>query len=190
MTTPDAAERPTADVLIALGTNLGNRAENLQSALAALHEFVDIDARSRVYNTEPVGLRDQPDFWNMVVRGRTLLEPLDLLRALKRIELQLGRNAAPRNAPRVIDLDLLAFDQRILSTDEITLPHPRMHERSFVLYPLQEVAPDFRHPVSGLSAGELIERLVEPTRATVVEGVGNCFDGDDVERLRWRRRRR
>lgn len=170
MTTPDAAARPAADVLIALGTNLGDRAEHLQSALGALREFVDVNARSRVYNTEPVGLRDQPDFWNMVVRGRTLLEPLELLRALKQIERQLGRTAAPRNAPRVIDLDLVAWNERILSTDEITLPHPRMHERSFVLYPLREVAPEFRHPVSGFSVDELIERLVEPTRATVVEG--------------------
>lgn len=169
MTIPDAAEKPAADVLIALGTNLGNREENLRSALAALRQFIDITAISRVYNTEPVGVRDQPDFWNMVVRGRTRVEPLPLLLNLKRIEAQLGRTAAPRNAPRVIDLDLIAWEQRILSTDEITLPHPRMHERSFVLYPLREVAPDFRHPVSGLSVDELVERLSEPTRATVVE---------------------
>lgn len=170
MTFRDSADSSeSAEVLIALGTNLGDRAANLQHAMDGLRAVVDIQAVSRIYNTEPVGLRDQPDFWNMVVRGRTLLEPLPLLRALKQIEAELGRTAAPRNAPRIIDLDLLAWNARAVSGEEITLPHPRMHERSFVLYPLREVAPEFRHPLTGLSVDAMIAALDEPTRATVVE---------------------
>ena len=163
------APRPHADVLIALGTNLGDRGKNLEHAIELLRGSVDIDARSRIYNTEPVGLRDQPDFWNMVVRGRTTLEPLPLLHVLKQIEAELGRTAAPRNAPRIIDLDLIAWDTRVFSNETITIPHPRMHERSFVLLPLREVAPGFRHPLTGQSVDQMIAALVEPTRATVVE---------------------
>jgi len=170
MTAADSAAGHAAEVLIALGTNLGDRGDNLQRAITGLGAFVAVDAVSRIYNTEPVGIRDQPDFWNMVVRGRTRLEPLPLLHALKQIEADLGRTEAPRNAPRIIDLDLLAWNARVLSSSALTLPHPRLHERSFVLYPLRDVAPEFHHPVSGASVEEMVARLSEPTRATVVEG--------------------
>ena len=158
-----------AEVLIALGTNLGDRAGNLRQAIAALSRFTSVEAVSRVYETEPVGFRDQPDYWNMVVRVRTELEPQPLFEALKAIEQELGRAAAFRNAPRVIDLDIIAYDQLVLRSASLEIPHPRMHERSFVLYPLAEVAPDFRHPATAQSIGQLIAALAEPTRAVALE---------------------
>lgn len=158
-----------AEVFIALGTNLGDRAGNLRRAIAALNRFASVEAVSRVYETEPVGFRDQPDYWNLVVRVRTELEPQPLFEALKEIEQQLGRTAAFRNAPRVIDLDIIAYDELVLRSESLEIPHPRMHERSFVLLPLAEVAPDFRHPANKQSIEQLIAALAEPTRAVALE---------------------
>jgi 2-amino-4-hydroxy-6-hydroxymethyldihydropteridine diphosphokinase len=150
---------------LGLGSNLGDRAAHLRGALHALRELGDVLAVSRVYETEPVGFRDQPDFWNLVVQMHTEMESPPLLSALKRIEHALGRVKAFRNAPRVIDIDILAYDQQVLRTDELEIPHPRLHERTFVLYPLAEVAPHFRHPATGQSITEMIEELATPTRA-------------------------
>ncbi|MEX2281003.1 MAG: 2-amino-4-hydroxy-6-hydroxymethyldihydropteridine diphosphokinase [Gemmatimonadota bacterium] len=158
-----------ADVLIALGTNLGDRAGNLRAALAALSRFADIDAVSRVYETEPIGFRDQPVYWNLVVRAHTSLEPVALFRALKQVEQEMGRRETFRNAPRVIDLDLIAYDELVLRTATLEIPHPRMHERTFVLYPLAEVAPSFRHPESGHDIDQLIRELGAPSRAIALE---------------------
>jgi 2-amino-4-hydroxy-6-hydroxymethyldihydropteridine diphosphokinase len=158
-----------AEVFIALGTNLGDRAGNLRRAIAAIRGFASVEAISRVYETEPVGFRDQPDYWNLVVRIRTELEPQALFEALKGIEQQLGRTAAFRNAPRVIDLDIIAYDQLVLRSESLEIPHPRMNERSFVLFPLAEVAPEFRHPANHQSIVQLIAALAEPTRAVALE---------------------
>ncbi len=158
-----------AEAFIALGTNLGDRAENLRRALDGIRTFADIDGVSRVYETEPVGFRDQPDFWNLVVRARTTLELEPLFRALKQIERELGRREAFRNAPRVIDLDLIAYDQLVLRTATLEVPHPRMHERTFVLYPLAELAPSFRHPASGRTVDQMIHELSEPSRVFALE---------------------
>jgi 2-amino-4-hydroxy-6-hydroxymethyldihydropteridine diphosphokinase len=158
-----------AEVYIGLGTNLGDRADNLRNALGRLGRVVDINAVSRVYETEPVGFRDQPDFWNLVVKAQTTLEPDPLYQALKQIERELGRTESFRNAPRIIDLDVIAYDRLVLNAPNLQIPHPRMHERSFVLYPLAEVAPEFRHPASSLTVTELIERLEEPTQAIALE---------------------
>jgi 2-amino-4-hydroxy-6-hydroxymethyldihydropteridine diphosphokinase len=141
---------------LGLGTNVGDREQNLRAALERLRAIVDVEAVSNVYESEPVGFLEQPDFWNLVVRIRTNLEPADLFRRVKEIERALGRTESFRNAPRVIDIDILAIEQLVLHDPELDIPHPRLHERSFVLLPLAEVAPDFRHPESNATVSEML----------------------------------
>jgi len=138
-----------ATVFLGLGTNLGDREANLRAALRMLRDVVQIEAVSSVYESEPVGYRPQPDFLNMVVRARTQLEPSALLEAVRGIERALGREPSFRNAPRVMDIDLLLYDDIELDLPELTVPHPRMLERAFVLKPMAELAPDAAHPRTG-----------------------------------------
>jgi 2-amino-4-hydroxy-6-hydroxymethyldihydropteridine diphosphokinase len=147
-----------ADVLLGLGSNLGNRDDNLRRALAAIGACAPIVAVSQVYESEPVGYHEQDDFRNLAVRVRTTLEPAELFRRLKRIERDLGRIDTFRNGPRVIDIDILTYDALVLHTAELDIPHPRLRERSFVLRPLAEIDPEFRHPETGESLVELLAR--------------------------------
>lgn len=151
-------------VLLGLGANLGDPVAQLARGVAALAEVVAVEAVSAVYRSEPVGYREQPDFYNLVLRGRTEWAPEALLRALQRVERGLGRTPAFRNAPRTLDVDLLAYGGLVLHTPDLTLPHPRLHRRAFVLVPLEEVAPGWRHPVLGLTARELLLRAGELER--------------------------
>jgi 2-amino-4-hydroxy-6-hydroxymethyldihydropteridine diphosphokinase len=160
---------PGSTVFLALGSNVGDRAQNLRDALAALGRLLTIEAVSRVYQTEPVGYREQRDFWNLVLRARTSLAPRTLLQQILRIEESLGRTRSTRNEPRTIDIDLLGYDALVLHTEELVLPHPRLHERTFVLYPLAEIAPDFYHPERKQSVQDLIAALPERTRAVPLE---------------------
>jgi len=136
-------------VYLALGANLGDRLAALSAAAAALPPAVMVAARSPVYETPPWGFTDQPAFLNQALRAATALSPLALLAYLKQIEARLGRQPTIRNGPRVIDLDILFYDDLNLSTPVLTIPHPRLHERAFVLQPLTAIAPDLRHPVLG-----------------------------------------
>ena len=150
---------------LALGTNLGDRADNLHRALAALAKEFTLEAVSNCYETEPAYLLDQPRFYNLTCRATTLQSPQDVLQILKRLETEIGRKPGPRFGPRQIDIDLLFYDDLIYTSPDLTIPHPRLPERAFVLVPLSEIAPDFVHPVLGLTVAALRDRLGDTSQA-------------------------
>jgi 2-amino-4-hydroxy-6-hydroxymethyldihydropteridine diphosphokinase len=146
---------------IAFGSNVGDRAQALSSASDRLGRLGRVVARSSVYETEPVGYRDQPAFLNAVLALDTQLEPLPLLQALLAIERELGRDRSHgvTNGPRTVDLDLLLIGDSVVAQEALTLPHPALAERRFVLAPLAEIAPQLRHPQSNQTMAELLALL-------------------------------
>jgi 2-amino-4-hydroxy-6-hydroxymethyldihydropteridine diphosphokinase len=148
-----------ATVYLGLGSNLGDRKQNLSQALGLLSTHVMIEKASSVYETEPVGYKPQPLFLNAVCRISTELNPKQLLRLAKKIEAKLGRKPGFPNAPRSIDIDILFYDEEVLSSKELTIPHPRVTERAFVLVPLAEIAPNLIHPGSRKTVRELLADL-------------------------------
>lgn len=140
--------------VIALGSNLDNPVQQVEAALQAIAglQGVTLQARSSCYRTAPVGYAEQPDFINAVCQVNTTLTPQALLGALLEVEQAFGRVRTFRNAPRVLDLDLLLVEGVALDTEFLTLPHPRMHERAFVMLPLAEMAPDTRVGEHGKAA--------------------------------------
>jgi 2-amino-4-hydroxy-6-hydroxymethyldihydropteridine diphosphokinase len=147
-------------VYLALGSNLGDRRHNMAAALRALPPEVEISDLSRIYETTPAYVTNQPLFLNMAVEGYTTLSPTSLLNHLQQIERSLGRERTVHYGPRTIDLDILFYDELILDLPGLTLPHPRMSERAFVLRPLADIAPNFVHPVLQRSVQELLAALL------------------------------
>ncbi|CBS89013.1 2-amino-4-hydroxy-6-hydroxymethyldihydropteridine diphosphokinase [Azospirillum lipoferum] len=154
-------------VHLALGGNMGDRAANLAEAIRRLGEAVEIDAQSALYETAPMYVTDQPAFLNMAVRGTTRLDPRALLRFIKDIESTLGRDLGGlRFGPRPIDIDILLYEDRVLTEPELEIPHPRMVERAFVLCPLADIAADVLHPVLNRRIDALRDEV--PGRETVL----------------------
>jgi 2-amino-4-hydroxy-6-hydroxymethyldihydropteridine diphosphokinase len=133
-------------IYLSLGSNLGNRARNIYDALRRLGSHIRIDKISSLYETEPVGITDQPWFLNLVCRGETDLTPEALLDVAKTIEREMGRQKGVRFGPRLIDIDILLYGNLVLDLPQLKIPHPRLHERGFVLIPLGELAPHLFHP--------------------------------------------
>ena len=166
-----------ATVFLGLGSNLGDRRATIEAALARVDTLPEtgVVAVSELSETEPVGVTDQPRFLNGVACLETELEPDQLLAGLQAVEDELGRVRGERWGPRTIDLDILLYDDLVLRTKALTLPHPRLAERRFVLEPLAELAPGTRHPVLQKTVAELLTTL---TDGPVEPGIGVSRAGD------------
>jgi GTP cyclohydrolase-4 len=147
-----------ATAYLGLGSNLGDRQANLAEAIQHLRSAVNVTALSQVYETQPIGLIDQPSFLNLACRITTDMQPGELLRFIKGIEFELGRVETYPMGPRPIDIDILFYDAQVFSLDEppLVIPHPHLHERSFVLVPLADIAPSHVHPMLGLSVEQML----------------------------------
>lgn len=160
---------PNHIAYLALGSNLGNRLSHLKNAISNLTPQMEVKKKSLVYETPPWGHADQPHFLNQVVMVHTYMEPENLLSHIKRLETVLGREPSFENGPRVIDIDILFYDDVIIDSPPLVIPHPRLHQRGFVLVPLNEIEPELVHPVLGKSIGDL---LLNVDRLNIVEYKG------------------
>ncbi|MGA2111123.1 MAG: GTP cyclohydrolase MptA [Anaerolineales bacterium] len=162
-------------VYLGLGSNLGDRARNLAEALEQLQQQVTLLRVSPCYETEPWGITDQPRFYNLVCSGETHLAPAQLLPFLKEVETRLGRQDGVRYGPRLIDLDILFYDDLILDAPGLVIPHPRLHERAFVLAPLADIAPGLVHPARGETVTQMLAAVgtagVERLERTLLNGL-------------------
>jgi 2-amino-4-hydroxy-6-hydroxymethyldihydropteridine diphosphokinase len=156
-------------VFLSLGSNLGDRRANLKKALRLLGDNIEVAEVSSVYDTEPVGVGEQPRFLNMICCINTDIGPLQLLSLVKGIESDMGRNLNLVDAPRMIDIDIIFYGDAIMDSPELTVPHTRMRERAFVLIPFAEIAPEVVHPVTGERVDEMVAR-VEGKEGVVVKG--------------------
>jgi 2-amino-4-hydroxy-6-hydroxymethyldihydropteridine diphosphokinase len=144
-------------IYLALGSNIGDRGSNLRAAIRDISGAgITVLRESPVYETEPVGLSDQRWFLNMVVEAETALFPMQLLTRTGKIERMLGRVRTVPNGPRTIDIDILLYANAVIRTPRLEIPHPRMHERRFVLAPLADLAPTLRHPVTRKTVSQML----------------------------------
>ena len=159
----------TVKVYLALGSNLGNREDNLDMALKLLGQRMKVVKVSSIYDTEPVGKTDQPRFLNLVCEVSTRLTPEGLLALAKGIEFKMGRHSKS-GEPRTIDVDILLYGDKVLKTEDLEIPHPKMGERLFVLVPLAEIAPDIIHPVTKKKIKEMNTAVKEVQGVLKFEG--------------------
>jgi len=161
-----------AEVYIALGTNKGKRLFHIQQALRRLKETLSVEKVSSLYLTQPVGIRGGW-FVNCVIKARTEKDPLQLLNHLLQIEREMGRLREEKER-RSIDLDLLFYEDKTIEEENLTVPHPRLHQRRFVLLPLAEINPQLKHPVLQKTVEKLLEDLQDPHQVKKIEsGSGN-----------------
>ena len=158
-------------IYLGIGSNMGNRYEYLQKMVEKLKEFVDIKEYSAIYEAPPWGVKQQPSYLNACIAGETELEPDALLEAAQKIEADLGREKTFRWGPHVADIDILFYDDLVLESPHLTIPHPMMHERSFTLYPLADIAGNLKHPKLKKTVKELRDSIprdgVEATKLSL-----------------------
>ena len=162
-------------VYLGLGSNLGDREANLRRALELLSEDITLEKVSSIYDTAPWGYEDQPRFLNCVCVGWTSLSPRELLAVVKGVEKVVGREPSFPNGPRTIDVDILFYERRRVIEAGLEIPHPRLAERAFVLFPLAEIASEYIHPVLGLTVKELLQSM----------GAGEGSTGNPTGGVRW-----
>ncbi len=144
-------------VYLSLGSNVGEREKNIINALRLLKlKGIELTRLSSLYETEPVGMEDQPLFYNMVMQGTSPYGPEKLLKVIKEIELEIGRVWTQKWGPRAIDIDILFFNDQIINRDELIIPHPELHKRDFVLIPMAEIEPEFVHPILKKTIEEIL----------------------------------
>lgn len=155
------AAKPVHVAYLSLGSNIGDRVLNLSTAIQRLNDHPEIEVTriSPLYETEPVGYLDQPDFLNLVVELKTTLEAKNLWKITASTETELGRQRDIRFGPRTIDIDILLVDQQVMDTADLILPHPRMAERAFVLLPLADLAGELLHPVTRQTVSDMANRV-------------------------------
>lgn len=159
----------TVTVYLGLGSNLGNRQENLDQALKLLAQRMRLGKVSSIYDTEPIGNVNQPRFLNMACEAFTRLSPEGLLALVKGIEQKMGRYSRS-GEPRIIDIDVLLFGDKVVNTRDLIIPHPQIAERSFVLVPLSEIAPDVVHPVTKKTIKEMNKAIKEVQGVLKLDG--------------------
>lgn len=167
-----------ATVYLGLGSNTGDRKNNLTQALKLLSKHAEIKQLSSIYETEPVGYLDQSLFLNAICCISTKLSPEGLLHSIKNIESAMGRVPSFPNAPRPIDIDILLFNNIVISTSQLTIPHPQLTKRAFVLIPLAEIASSINHPINKKTMSELLNNLNNTT------GISKWAEADEI----WNRR--
>ena len=148
-----------SEAYLGLGSNLGDSAQNLRAAVRMLEGCAVDVVPSPIYRTAPLGFQNQPAFCNAVCRIATRLTPFELMDRLLHIEAAVGRRRVFQNAPRILDMDILMYGRRVLKSPPLVLPHPRMTEREFVLRPLADIAPNLKHPVSGIAVADMLRNL-------------------------------
>ena len=165
-----SALKLSADAYIGLGANLGNPRSTFKKCLSVIGQYAKIISRSRLYRSEPYGYADQPHFINAALQISTDLSPLELLYKLQETEKALGKEVLRKNGPRIIDLDLLLYNDLSLESEELTLPHPRILDRDFVLLPLNDLNPELSHPL-----------WATKTVKSVLSGIRERFVADNPE---------
>jgi 2-amino-4-hydroxy-6-hydroxymethyldihydropteridine diphosphokinase len=158
-------------VYLSLGSNLGDRAKNLEEATAALRKAaINVTRISSTYETEPVDFTDQPWFLNIVLEAETELAPPALLQTLRGIEMKMGSRKLIAKGPRLIDMDILLYANEVIDAPELQIPHPRIHLRRFVLEPLAQIAPGVRHPILNMTAAEMLASTPDKSAVRIVSG--------------------